>query len=114
MSRARGVRVPEPAPEPALTLPEVRAALGREGDPALMRKLKTASDERADRLVTRSARAPVWRRHAAGVAGAAEKEAMRDFDDGFGRELPELQHTRGSTVGGATSPARAGRRPLWR
>ena len=101
--RARGVRVPEPAPDPALTLPEVRAALGREGDPALMRKLKTASDERADRLVTRSAARAVWRRHAAGVAGAAEKEAMRDFDDGFGRELLELQHTRGSTVGGATS-----------
>ena len=101
--RARGVRVPEPAPEPALTLPEVRAALGREGDPALLRKLKTASDERADRLVTRSAARGVWRRHAAGVAGAAEKEAMRDFDDGFGRELLELQHTRGSTVGGATS-----------
>jgi len=101
--RARGVRVPEPAPEPALTLPEVRAALGREGDPALLRKLKTASDERADRLVTRSAARAVWRRHAAGVAGAAEKEAMRDFDDGFGRDLLELQHTRGSTVGGATS-----------
>ena len=101
--RARGVRVPEPAPEPALTLPEVRAALGREGDPALLRKLKTASDERADRLVTRAAARAVWRRHAAGVAGAAEKEAMRDFDDGFGRDLLELQHTRGSTVGGATS-----------
>ena len=101
--RARGVRVPEPAPEPALTLPEVRAALGREGDPALLRKLKTASDERADRLVTRSAARAVWRRHATGVAGAAEKEAMRDFDDGFGRDLLELQHTRGSTVGGATS-----------
>jgi Ca2+-binding EF-hand superfamily protein len=101
--RARGVRVPEPAPEPALTLPEVRAALGRESDPALLRKLKTASDERADRLVTRSAARAVWRRHATGVAGAAEKEAMRDFDDGFGRDLLELQHTRGSTVGGATS-----------
>ena len=99
--RARGVRVPEPAPEPALTLPEVRAALGREGDPR-HRKLKTASDERADRLVTRSAARAVWRRHRR-LAGAAEKEAMRDFDDGFGRELLELQHTRGSTVGGATS-----------
>ena len=101
--RARGVRVPEPAPEPALTLPEVRAALGREGDPALMRKLKTASDERADRLVTRSAARAVCARHAAGVADVAAKEATRDFDDGFGRELCTLQATRGSTIGGATS-----------
>ena len=102
-ARARGVRAPERSPEPALTLLEARAALGKEGDPALCRKLKAASDERADRLVTRSAARAVCARHAAGVADVAAKEATRDFDDGFGRELCTLQATRGSTIGGATS-----------
>lgn len=101
--RARGVFLPERAPEPALTLLEVRAALGKEGDPALARKLKAVSDERADRLVTRSAAREVSRRHAEGVADAAEKEATRDFNDGFGRELATLRCARGSSFFGATS-----------
>lgn len=101
--RARGVFLPERAPEPALTLLEVRAALGKEGDPALVRKLKAVSDERADRLVTRSAAREVSRRHKEGVADAAEKEATRDFNDGFGRELATLRLTRGSAFFGATS-----------
>jgi Ca2+-binding EF-hand superfamily protein len=61
------------------------------------------SDERADRLVTRSAAREVSRRHKEGVADAAEKEATRDFNDGFGRELATLRLTRGSAFFGATS-----------
>ena len=88
--RQRGVHVPESPSEPALTLLEARAALGKEGDPALVRRLKSVSDASVDGFVARSAALRVAKRCASGTVDAAAKETTRDFDgrDGGGNGGP--------------------------
>ena len=98
----KGITMPSKSPEPALNLLEVRAALGEDSDPALVRKLKNVADDDANGLISRSMARLVSKKHQLHIADAAEKEYMRDFNDGFGRDLLDVG-ARGSSLIGATA-----------
>jgi len=81
-----GIQTPAGRDEPALTLTEARAALGKEFDTGLVRKLKALCDDNCDGLVSKSHALAVSKKHAQSVCDAAEKNAARGWNDGFGRD----------------------------